>query len=85
MRASTLGRLAPAGIGFTAEVGQHPARDDLGAIRAVLRDLDFVFEVDDDVSGHHAVRTCVVHAIQFDIQWMAGFVFCKSQGKRGNV
>ena len=85
MHESTLGCFAPAGIGFTAEVRQYPASDDLGAIRAVLRELDFVFEVDDDASGHDAVSTRVVHAIQFDAQRMGGFVFCKSQGKRGNV
>ena len=79
-RGSTPGSFAPAGIGFTAEVRQHPARDDLRAIRPILRELDFVFEVDDDASGHDAVSTRVVHAIQFDAQRMGGFVFCKSQG-----
>ncbi|WP_181439863.1 hypothetical protein [Paraburkholderia silvatlantica] len=82
---STLACFAPAGIAFTAEVRQHPARDDLRAIRSVLRELDFVFEVDDNASGHDAVSTRVIHAIQFDAQRMGGFVFCKSQGKRGNV
>jgi len=73
---SVLAGLAFAGFPFAAQIGQQPARNDFGAIRSVLSELDFVLEVDDDTTGHHAVRTRVFHAVHFDTQGMRGFVFC---------